>query len=320
MRTAEFRARAGALTVLFLCSVMERRQLLQMLAESGLPQGERSELPDPDEEVDMDQVLDTGEGPAFVTEPDKPGPGAEMEITPAGVEMHYTGTRLEGWLAGAPGGPLELGEEEAALAIAGLVYGWSTTLTHTLALAPQPLGLAELDLALASVSFAALEEHVDLMESSGLLEGLIDGDGETRYAVTDFLREGIAPLSAGARVECHYPTSDTSPPDRLDVEAAFQLALPLLELPKDVTGTCRLGVHIDGKSLAAMAGATVTVEQGRIVSSTPQLREGVEGWASASAVDWLDTVVEPTVARVEMGGDEHLAASLLAGLHERLFS
>jgi len=320
MRTAEFRARAGSLTVLFLCSVMERRRLLQMLAEAGIPQRERSELPDPDAGFDMEQVLDTGEGPAFVTEPDEPGPEAKMEITPAGIEMYYTGTRLESWLRGAPGGPLELGEGESGLAIAGLVYGWSTALTHTLALADRPLGLAELDLALESVSYAALEEHVDLMEGACLIERLTDGDGETRYAVTDFLREGIAVIAAGARVECHHPTSDTSPPDRLDAEAAFQLALPLLELPKDVTGACRLGVQIDGGGLPGMAGATVTVEQSHVVSSTPQLQRGVETWASASAIDWLDTLVEPTVARIEMGGDEHLAASLLAGLRERLFA
>jgi len=319
MRTAEFKARTGVLTVLFLCSVMERRHLLQMLAESGLPQEERSELPDPEGEVDMGQVFDTGEGPAFVTEPDELDPDGKMEITPAGVEMYYTGTRLEGWLRGAPGGPLELGRDDSALAVAGLVYGWSTTLTHALALADRPLGLAELDLALESVSYAALEEHVEMMERAELVEPLVDG-GETRYAATDFLRRGIAPIAAGARVECHYPTSDTSPPDRLDVEAAFQLALPLLELPGDVTGSCRLGVQIDGSGLPAMAGATARVGQGYVFSSTPQLEEDVEAWAGASAIDWLDTLVEPPVARIETGGDEHLAASLLAGLHESLFS
>lgn len=320
MRTAEFRARAGALTVMFLCSVMERDQLLQMLAESGLPAEERSELPDPEEGIDIDTVLDTGEGPAFVTGETPFDPEAKMEIAPAGLEMLYTGTRLEGWLAGAPGGPLELGEVDSGQAIAGLVYGWSTTLTHTLALAGRPLGLAELDLALESVSYAALEEHLDLMEGAGLIESLAGEDGERRYAVTDFLRAGIAPIAAGARVECHYPTSDTSPPDRLDAEAAFQLALPLLELPEDVTGTCQLGVRIDEEGAAGLAGATVRVERGRVVSSTPQLQRDAETWAQARAIDWLDTLVEPPLARVELGGDEQLAASLLAGLHERLFS
>lgn len=316
MRTAEFKARTGTLTLLFLCSVLERGQALQMLAEAGIPQEERSELPDlpePGEEVDMDQVLDTGEAPAFVT-------GPEMEITEAGVDMHYVGTRLDQWLAGAPGGRLKLGDEESGLAIAGLVYGWSTTLTHTLALAGAPLGLAELDLALEGVTYAAIEEHLDIMEGAELVESLAGEDGETRYEITDFLREGIAPIAAGARVECHYPTSDTSPPDRLDAEAAFQLALPLLELPEDVTGTCRLGVQVNGESVPAMAGATVRVERGQIVSSTPRLERGAGAWASARAIDWLDTLVEPRLARIEKGGDEQLAASLLAGLHERLFS
>jgi len=79
------------------------------------------------------------------------------------------------------------------------------------------------------------------------------------------------------------------------------------------------GVQIAGGGPPAMAGATVTVERGQVVSSTPALREEVDAWASASAIDWLDTLVEPPLARVETGGSKQLAASLLAGLHERLF-
>ena len=40
---------------------------------------------------------------------------------------------------------------------------------------------------------------------------------------------------------------------RLDVEAAFLLAIPLIDLPSGLTGVCRLSVEIQGGSISVQS-------------------------------------------------------------------
>ena len=349
----DFRARAGALTLLFLVSAQDRDDLLRILAdamveekdrvfqldaEPGLEsdsgehyelEGEEEDFDDEDdEEYDDEEQEDLGDfdphqkyvlagtgagagggDPSFELDPDQP-----IEATPTGIEALYVAAALEDWLAHRPSGPLELGEVEAGFALGALVFGWGTGVVH--ALAGEPLSLPELNAALP-LPYRVIEEHLDSMERIALVEAVGGGEGPKRYAATDWLREGIVPIVLGARFEGHSPADDVAPPEAIDVEAAFNLALPLLELPAGISGSCRLAVGIEE---GGEAGATVRLEDGRIVSRTNELEQQTDAWAAAPVIDWLDTLVEPTVARVEMGGDEHLAASLLAGLHERLFA
>lgn len=167
-----------------------------------------------------------------------------MRTSSKGAQALFVASILERWLRNCPDGPLRIGPSGGE-AIASLVCCWSATVTH--ALAKQPLTLAELDRAVGILDYETAEEHVEAMARAGQVEAL-PGDGETRYAVTDWLREGIAPIAASARFERRYPEAGMAPPDILDVEAAFQLALPLLRLPADLRGSCRLGVQIEGNA------------------------------------------------------------------------
>ena len=108
------------------------------------------------------------------------------------------------------------------------------------------------------------------------------------------------------------------PPDILDVEASFQLTLPLLHLPPDLHGTCRLGVQIPGGP-PLIAGATAQVDRGRVVTSSTLLEQEPETWATGTPRDWLDTLIDPAAGRIEAGGDIQLAQVLLESLHEKLF-
>lgn len=241
---------------------------------------------------------------------------AAVKITPTGREMLFVSFVLERWLQESPRGPLTLGSDAANDATAALACGWSTTLTHVLA--RQPLTFPEMSEAV-EMSYRSLEDHVDAMEEAGLLVPQPGGSGGSRYAVTDWLRAGIAPLSAAARLERVSTIEDALPIDALDVEASFLLTLPLLELPTDLSGTCLLGVEVEGGSRPGLAGTTVRIDGGRVVSCDLRLDEDADAWGTASAADWLDTVIEPDAKRVSTGGDRLLASVLLDRLHRKLF-
>jgi len=327
--------------LLYIASATDRATLVEMLAGamSGGALRENDEPPE-EHEVDEPEVLelggvveaaDTEEDPGSILDSDVveaseivldsgqvAGPHTPMKLTPAGREMLFVGTVLEDWLRKCPESPLELGSGRAGLAAAALVCGWSATVIH--ALAGEPLTLPELNQAFEPLNYRVLEEHIDAMEKVGQVEPRLGGPGGTRYAATDWLREGIAPLAASARMEHRERADDTAPIDRLDIEAAFSLALPLLRLPQDLSGCCRLSVRPPGGGRTRLAGATVQVEEGRIASAAADLdADEPDAWANGSALAWLNAVIEADTDQLELGGDERLAGSLLDGLHGALF-
>jgi DNA-binding HxlR family transcriptional regulator len=245
------------------------------------------------------------------------GSGREARITPAGREMLFVAFVTERWLQSAPAGPLPFESEDAERAVAALVDGWSSTVMH--ALAAQPLTLRELDRTVECLGRRALKRQLLAMQRAGQVEARPSDGAGAIYAVTDWLRSGIAPLTAAARLERRNPTEDMAPIAPLDVEAAFLLTLPLLELPGGVSGSCRLGVELDDGALPRVAGATARVEDGRVSACAVRLDDRANAWAIASAGDWLDTVIEPDARSVRTGGDRYLGRVLLDGLHRTLF-
>ncbi len=335
-----FRARAGTLTLAYLTSMeppekllellerarygglmgpvpedMSRREALEEYGDGLEDEGEDlGDFDDGEDDYEFEQA--DGGGVSTLDAEQTAGPEPTFRSSAKGTQIVYVAAILQRWLRNRPGGPLEIGAPGGG-AVASLLCGWSGTVTH--ALAREPLTLAELDRAVVPIpEREVVAEHLDAMRRVGQVEVLEVG-GETRYALTDWMREGIAPIAAAARVEVHHPEEQMAPPDVLDVEAAFQLALPLLGLPPDLRGSCRLGVQIPGGP-PLMAGATVDVEGGAAVSSSTLLDEDPETWATGSPVDWLDTVIDPAAERIKAGGDVRLTSALIECLHQRLFT
>lgn len=316
-----FRARAGALTLLYLAIPMKRGVLLAMLAEAatGAEVIDETEVPEPEEPVALEIIADP-----YLVEPVDPAvdPNAIDEHTllrpsQAGRDLLFVSSALEHWLHRCPRGPLELGPE-AALALSALLNGWSSTAIH--ALAVRPLTVAETTEAIGILEQDTVDERIEEMAGAGLLE-VVDGepDGDQRFLATEWLRTAIAPLAAAARQELRHPLEDTAPIAALDVETAFLLTLPLLELPRELIGICSLSVDLEQDVTGRRAGVTARIEDGRVVTSEIALREDVDAWASAPAAAWLDALIEPDADLVHVGGDRRLAAALLRSLHETLF-
>jgi DNA-binding HxlR family transcriptional regulator len=245
-------------------------------------------------------------------------PGSlDFELTPVGHELLGVVRVLEHWLGAAPDGPMTLGTGTAKSAVKALVEGWGTSMVR--ALAARPLSLTELNGLISGLSYPSLERRLGAMRLAGLIER-VQGDGRgTPYGVTDWLRQAIAPLAEAARWERLNAPEQTAPIKRLDAEAGFLLAIPLLRLPSELSGTCRLAVEVGSTNGERLAGVLVGVREGTVVSCVATVRGHADAWVSGSAPSWLRAVIEQDLELLEMGGDCQLGRALLEGLHDSLF-
>jgi len=246
-------------------------------------------------------------------------PGAvNYALTGAGRDLLAVGQVVTDWLAAAPDGPLHLGAPGAKSVIKALTDGWSTNVIR--ALAARPLALTELASIISGVSYPSLERRLVAMRLAGQLE-VTPGNGRGRpYVVTDWLRHAVAPLAAAAQWERLWAVTGVEPVARLDAEAAFLLAIPLVKIPPDVSGACRLTVEISSGKEPRLAGVVVTVEEGRGTSCIARLKDQADAWASGSAPAWLCAVIDHDPHQLEIGGEHSLAASLVEGLHRALIA
>ena len=240
----------------------------------------------------------------------------EYELTSPGRQLLFVIDVLERWLDNAPEAPLPLGGSAAKSAIKALADAWSTRVLRVLAAGP--LCLTELDGVIGSLSYPALERRLAAMRLVGQVERRASNGRGTPYAVTRWLRQGVAPLAAAMRWErCHMAAS-TPAISRIDIEAAFLLALPLLLLPQDISGTCRMAVEVPNGE-QALAGVIARIDQGAVDFCSTRLAGSADAWALGAPAAWLDAVIEPDPGRLELGGDGALARALVDGLHRALF-
>lgn len=253
----------------------------------------------------------------MVEHPLAAGPGHEYEVTASGREALLVGFVIERWLQNSPQGPLPFESVEAAMAVTALSEAWSTTVMH--ALSREPLSFERLHQTVACLSRRALRRQLTAMDRIGQIETQLGGDGKIVFSATDWLRAGIAPLIASARLERRDPQEGMAPIDALDVEAGFRCSLAGVKVPLQLSGTCWLGINLEDDESGCLTGVTAEVGDGRVIVSAAGLDKRADAWAAGSASDWLDTVIDPNVDRVRTGGDRWLTRALVDALHDALF-
>ncbi len=249
---------------------------------------------------------------------------AEYALTGAGRDLLVVVVALEHWLRAAPEGPVVFGSDAGKTAIKALADGWSSTILRTLA--TDPRSLSQLAKVIGVVSYPTLERQLRAMRLAGqLVASPNEGEG-TPYGLTEWLRQGVAPLAAAVRWErSHFP-DETPTMTRLDTEAAFLLALPQLRMTVALAGSCRMGVEMNDGD-ARLCGVIAQVEKGLVVSSTANLAEEEEeeeeedpdAWATGSEPAWADALLGTGNDRLNLGGNHALASGLLDGLQGTLF-
>ena len=184
-------------------------------------------------------------------------------------------------------------------------------------MAARPLSLTELDGVITTLSYPAIERRLASLRLVAQIEAVYTDGRRTPYAVTDWLREGVAPLTAAARWEHVHAAAETPAFDQLDAEAALLLAAPLIRLPAGSPGTCRITV-VNGEGNAS-GGAMICVDERGFVSSGTQRRGDTDAWALGPATAVLSALVEPSRTALGLGGDRKLARNILDQLHNALF-
>ncbi|MGN6557649.1 MAG: winged helix-turn-helix transcriptional regulator [Solirubrobacterales bacterium] len=236
----------------------------------------------------------------------------DYEITRAGRALLRVGDTVQAWLQASPGGPKELGSTGAKSAIKALVEGWASNIVR--ALATQPLSLTELNSLILWISYPSLERRLSAMRQCDLVEAHQKKGQLTPYAVTDWLRQAIAPLTAATTWERIHAAEKTPRIGRLDVEAAFLLAVPLMDLPRDVSGKCRLAVEVHDSTSPVFAGVRVSIEEGQVISCLANLDWEAKAWVAGKPLAWLRQAEGEAPEDLELGGDRGLAQSVLDAL------
>jgi DNA-binding HxlR family transcriptional regulator len=239
----------------------------------------------------------------------------DYQLGPAAGGLIEVAEILRRWLADAPDEPLELGEPAAKSFVKALVDGWSTAIIR--ALAARPLTLTELNKVITRVSYPSLERRLAAMRMAGQIAACSDSRRGTPYAATEWLRRAVAPLLAAARWERKFAAAEAAPLARIDFEAAFLLGAPLLNLPEDLSGRCRLAVVPNTE--AAAVGSMICVEDGQVVSCVSKLSGDASAWAAGSPAAWTSAIVDGQADRLEVGGDCEVARAVVADLHGSLF-
>lgn len=238
----------------------------------------------------------------------------EIELTSLGREMLGVAERLEYWLGLAPEGPIALEMGAARGVVKALVDGWGSTMMRDLA--AEPMSLTELDRRIADLSYPALERRLSSMRMAGLVEAHPGGGVGTPYGVTDWARRGVAPLAAATNCERLHMSGRAAPLTSLDIEAAFMLATPLVDLPRRASGSCRLEVEAD--EARAEVGVRVTVRAGRVVACESGSGPGPTAFATGSAAHWFRAIRDDTSELLRFGGARRLGEGLVNGLHAAL--
>lgn len=236
----------------------------------------------------------------------------DYEITAAGRALLEVGDSVQAWLRSAPSGPRELASSSAKSSIKALVEGWSS---HVIGLlAARPLSLTELNSLIPQISYPSLERRLAAMRACDLVE-VQHGAGRLRpYEVTPWLRQAVVPITSAIAWERTHAPDKATRLGRLDIEAAFLLAIPLLELPEEITGKCRLAVEVRDGNSSVFAGVLVCIEAGEVTSCVVSLVGEAEAWASGTPLAWLRQMNPSPDGELELGGDRALARALIEAL------
>lgn len=236
----------------------------------------------------------------------------EYASTDSGKALLGIGEIHAQWLSEAPSGPIALGSTASKSATKALVEGWSTNIIR--ALAAKPLSLTDLNRLIPRISYPSLERRLGALRLADLVEAH-QGDGRgTPYRATSWLRKAIVPLAAGAWWERRH-LADPPMIGRHDVEAAFLLAIPLVELPSGLSGRCRLAVEIQGGSSPVFAGVLMNIEDGKVATCSSRLEGEADAWASGSAGTWMRRM-SGQEGDLEIGGDSELVREVVDSIRK----
>lgn len=239
-------------------------------------------------------------------------PTVEHSLAPAGRALLRVGDDLQAWLNASPERPILLGTPASKSATQALVEGWSTNIVR--ALASRPHSLTQLSRLNVQTSYPALERRLSAMRLVNQVEPHPGNGRGTPYRATDWLRRAVSPLAAATAWERKYLPDSTPRIGRFDIEAAFLLTAPMIQLPVPASGKVRLAVEVQGGTAPAQAGAFLSIEEGAVASCTARLEGEADASITGTAMGWLRQMRSAPVHHVEISGDRQLGKTVTEAL------
>lgn len=244
-------------------------------------------------------------------------PGAVgYALTESGLRLQEVAEDVDRWLQSSPAGPRPLGSAAAKSILKTFVEAWSYGMVR--ALSGQAMALTELSRLIVKLNYPSLERRFTALRLAGLIEPLPTEQRATPHRPTEWLRRAVGPITTASAWEREYLGASATPFGRLDVEAAFLLAIPLLQLPEGLTGLARLAVELPGGQGSRIAGVTARVEKGRVVTCVSCLEANPSDWAIGSVAAWFDAVAGGRLNGLEVGGNQTVAQAAIRALRHEL--
>jgi DNA-binding HxlR family transcriptional regulator len=239
-------------------------------------------------------------------------------LSPSGRQLLEVADALEAWLESSDQPEWRLGTPASSNVIKAVAAGWSSGILR--AVAARPLTLTQLNRLITDLNYPSLERRIGALRLAGLVERVDGGGRGIPYGPSEWMRQAVGPLTKAIVWERKHLKRPYPAIGRMDVEAGFLLAVPLLRPGDDVSGIARLTVEVAGEDEQRLAGVTVEVESGRPVACRTRLAGKASGWASGSISAWLSALTKSQPGTLEIGGDRQLADSLVDGLGRALFA
>jgi DNA-binding HxlR family transcriptional regulator len=239
----------------------------------------------------------------------------ENALTPMGQELLQVAETLDTWLQRAPEGAISLDSGAARGIVKAFVDGWGSTMVRSLAL--RPMSLTELDREITELSYPALERRLSSMRMAGLIKAQPSDGSGTPYALTEWARRGVRPLAAAAHCERVHMGRRAAPVTEADIEGAFLLATPLVDLRDQSTGTCQLEVEA-ARGRRGQAGVKVEVERGKVVACECELDDERPSYAIGTTTKWFSAIKDGALDELRFGGGKQFAESFVFAMHVTL--
>lgn len=253
---------------------------------------------------------------AVAKQPTKQMPYAiENGLTAMGEELLQVAEALDTWLQHAPQGAISLDSGAAKGIVKAFVDGWGSTLIRSLA--TKPMSLTELDREITELSYPALERRLSSMRMAGLVAAQPGTGNGTPYGLTDWARRGVRPLAAAAHCERTHMGHQAAPVTEVDIEGAFLLATPLVDLQDGSSGICQLEVEA-ASDLRGQSGVRVEVEQGKVVACECGLGGDRSSYAVGTTKKWFTAIKDGVVDELRFGGGRQFAEGFVRAMHATL--
>lgn len=251
--------------------------------------------------------------------------GVTTELTAAGLALLELSTALEDWISRGPLGSSPLPDLPARRAIRALAGGWDSTIV--MALATSPHSLHQLGNRIPGLSYPILKRRLAGLRSAGLVSaGSHEDDRRSQlHRPSPWLRAAVGPLSVASLWEEDHITASTERMTWDDIEAAFLLTLPLIELSDKVSGQCVLATpappKFDTLRSPKVAAVTVAVERGKVVSCGAGMPVYPGTWALGSPRSWLEVTINGRIGRLRVHGTATaVAREVSRGISRALFA